>query len=36
MPDHAGDRGAELPVLAPHDHLHINQIRMYNPAAADE
>jgi hypothetical protein len=24
MPDHAGDRGAELLVLAPHDHLHIN------------
>jgi len=24
MPDHAGDRGAVLPVLAPHDHLHIN------------
>jgi hypothetical protein len=27
MPDHAGDRGAELLVLAPHDLLHINQIR---------
>jgi hypothetical protein len=25
MPDHAGDRGAEHLVLAPHDHLHINQ-----------
>jgi hypothetical protein len=25
MPDHAGDRGAELLVLAPHDHLHTNQ-----------
>jgi hypothetical protein len=24
MPDHAGDRGAEHLVLAPHDHLHIN------------
>jgi hypothetical protein len=23
MPDHAGDRGAVLLVLAPHDHLHI-------------
>jgi hypothetical protein len=22
-----GDRGAVLPVLAPHDHLHIKQIR---------
>src|SRR5258705_10317831 len=27
MPDHAGDRGVELLVLEPHDHLHINQIR---------
>ena len=27
MPDHGGDRGAVLLVLAPHDHLHINQIR---------
>jgi hypothetical protein len=27
MPDHAGDRGAALLVLAPHDHLHIKQIR---------
>ena len=29
MPDHAGDRGAELLVLAPHDHLHINQMRAF-------
>jgi len=27
MPDHAGDRGAVLLILAPHDHLHIKQIR---------
>src|SRR5215471_18366940 len=27
MPDHAGDRGAVFLVLAPHDHLHINQMR---------
>jgi hypothetical protein len=27
MPDHAGDRGAVFLVLAPHDHLHIKQIR---------
>jgi hypothetical protein len=27
MPDHAGDRGAVFPVLEPHDHLHIKQIR---------
>jgi hypothetical protein len=31
MPDHAGDRGTALLVLAPHDHLHIKQSRM--PAA---
>lgn len=29
MPDHVGDRGAELLVLAPHDHLHINQNRAF-------
>src|SRR5260370_37986956 len=29
MPDHAGDRGAVFLVLAPHDHLHINQIRAF-------
>lgn len=28
MPDHAGDRGAELLVLAPHVHVHVNQHRM--------
>jgi hypothetical protein len=27
MPDHAGDRGAALPAFAPHDRLHIKQIR---------
>ncbi len=27
MPDHGGDRGAAWMVLAPHDHLHIKQIR---------
>jgi hypothetical protein len=27
MPDHAGDRGAVFLALAPHDHLHIKQIR---------
>src|SRR5690242_8841088 len=27
MPDHAGDRGAAWMVLAPHDHLHIKQMR---------
>ena len=27
MPDHGGDRGAVLLVLAPHDRLHIKQIR---------
>ncbi len=27
MPDHAGDRGAVLLVLAPHDHLHIKHDR---------
>src|SRR6266480_363356 len=27
---HAGDRGAELLVLAPHDYLHINQMRMFD------
>jgi hypothetical protein len=26
MPDHAGDRGVAWMVLAPHDHLHINQL----------
>jgi len=25
MPDHAGNRGAVLSVLAPHDYLYINQ-----------
>ena len=29
MPDHVGDRGELPPVLAPHDHLHIKQIRMF-------
>ncbi len=28
MPDHGGDRGAALLVLAPHDRLHIKQNRM--------
>src|SRR2546423_5082066 len=32
MPDHAGDRGAELLVLAPHDHLYINHDRLTSPA----
>src|SRR6266487_2512596 len=27
MPDHAGDRGAELLFMEPHDHLHVNQSR---------
>jgi hypothetical protein len=27
MTDHVSDRGAALPVLPPHDHLHIKQIR---------
>ena len=27
MPDHVGDRGTALLVLAPHDHLHIKQKR---------
>ena len=31
MPDHAGDRGAVLLVLAPHDHLHINHVRACAP-----
>jgi hypothetical protein len=35
MPDHAGDRGAELLVLAPHDHLHINQIRVGSDLLAE-
>jgi hypothetical protein len=36
MPDHAGDRGAAWMVLAPHDHLHIKQIRAtpVRPAAS--
>ena len=28
MPNHAGDRGAARLDPVPHDHLHINQIRM--------
>jgi len=31
MPDHAGDRGAALWVLAPHDHLHIKHERALGP-----
>jgi len=27
VPGHAGDRGAALSLLAPHDHLHIKQKR---------
>ena len=27
MPDHAGDRGTAFSVMAPHDHLHIKQMR---------
>jgi len=34
MPDHAGDRGAVLLDLAPHDHLHIKQKRIFVPSAA--
>jgi hypothetical protein len=30
MPDHAGDRGEVILVLAPHDHLHINQKRSFS------
>ena len=33
MPDHAGDRGTALLVLAPHDHLHIKQKRSARRAA---
>jgi len=29
MPDHAGDRGTELLVLVPRDHLHIKQNRTF-------
>jgi len=35
MPDHAGDRGAVLLVLAPHDHLHIKQIRAFSRGPAE-
>jgi hypothetical protein len=36
MPDHAGDRGTVSSVLAPHDHLHISQIRtLRGPAGMD-
>src|SRR5712691_11194453 len=34
MPDHAGDRGAVLLVLAPHDHLHIKQSRTFRTCAS--
>src|SRR5437870_12291419 len=29
MPDHAGDRGAVLLILAPHDHLHVKHERAF-------
>jgi hypothetical protein len=35
MPDHGGDRGAVLLVLAPHDHLHIKQERAFTPSVVD-
>jgi hypothetical protein len=35
MPDHAGDRGAAWMVLAPHDHLHIKQIRAFSRGLQD-
>jgi hypothetical protein len=35
MPDHADDRGTVLLILAPHGHLHINQIRAFSRGPAE-